>query len=83
MNRELSDAIVFQVGAELQSQRERAGLTLDDLADDTGLSPASLSLYLRGIRAMPLHVVLLCCDALAIEPADILIRARAAVATAT
>lgn len=81
MNPQLADAVVSQVGAELLAERHRAGLRLDDLADDTGVSAASLSLYLNRKRAMPMHVFLLTCHALAVDPADIITRATEAVTT--
>jgi len=72
-----ADALTLQIAAELQDERTRAGFRLDDLADDTGVSPASLSLYLRRKRAMPMSVFLLLCAALDVTPNEILDRARA------
>lgn len=79
MNRELSEAIIFQISTELQAERRRSGLRLDDLADDTGVSRASLSIYLNRKRAMPMHVFLCACHALDVEPAVIIARATTAV----
>ena len=82
MNPDLADAIAFQVGAELQVERARAGVNLDDLALDTGLSKASLSIYLARKRVTPLSAFLRICQALDVEPTEVLSRARDAV-TAT
>lgn len=79
MTPESADALALQIGAELQAARLRAGLRLDDLAEDTGLSPASLSLYLRMKRMMPMSAFLLTCKALDQEPADVIARATRAV----
>ena len=79
MNPELADAVTTQIGIELQALREHRGLRLDDLADDAHLSPASLSLYLRGKRPMPMRAILLVCNALGADPGDIITRAHAAV----
>ena len=71
MTPDTSDETARRICAVLQYHRTQAEMSLDDLATDASVSAPSLSLYLRGRRAMPMSVFFRVCAALEVAPADV------------
>nr|WP_165965033.1 helix-turn-helix transcriptional regulator [Mycobacterium eburneum] len=59
------------VGAELRAARARRGWSREELAEKSGVSPASIKRYEGGTRAIPVDVLVCLIDVLKIDIADI------------
>ena len=69
----LEGAIVRQV----QAERARRGMTVEQLAEASGIPPRTLFRYLSGERSMPLKAVGLLAEGLGLTPDKLIIRAWA------
>jgi len=64
------------IGAELRAARERQGFTQESLAVRSGVHRTHISLIERGQRTPTLTVLFLVCDAMGVDPADLVRRVR-------
>ena len=65
-------AVTIVVGQRFRTARHRAGLNQQQVADLVGLSRAAVTNIELGHQALTLAMFLSFCDALSVEPADIL-----------
>jgi transcriptional regulator with XRE-family HTH domain len=66
----------YDVAAELRAERARGMMSLELLAESTGISRSAVLNYLNGKRDIPMLAFLKLCDALSVAPETILERAR-------
>lgn len=60
----------------LREERERQGLSMNAVAERSGLSPQMVSYVERGMRAPTLESFFRLCHALSIDPSDVIMRAQ-------
>ena len=65
-------ALNILVGENIKYQRERAGLTQDQLSEKLGIGPKSLSAIERGVVGISLTTLLRICDTLSVSTNTIL-----------
>jgi len=66
-----ADAFATAVAAELRAQRGRARVTVDALAERTGLAKSTVLNYLNNRRDIPMSAFLDLCTALDVNPREI------------
>lgn len=67
-----TDGVVAAIGARMRDLRVKKGLTLQALADQTGLSPSMLSLVERGRTSPSIGSLIAICSALGVQMGDVL-----------
>jgi len=70
-NRQGTDRLVGDI---LRQERERAGMTQEDLAAAAGLHRTTISLLERGIKSPTLQTLFRVCDALSIDASTVVRR---------
>lgn len=70
------DARVSAVAAELRVEKAARQVSMDLLADRSGLPVHTLFQYLAGIRDMPLMTFLAICESLEVDPSELLRKAQ-------
>ena len=65
------DPRVQLIGARLRAEREARDLTLEDLAELSGLHATSIGLIERGERDLQASTLLRICQAMGLDPAEV------------
>lgn len=73
---EYADLFNAAVAAELRAERARKGITINALADNSGLAKSSVQRYLSGERDIPVPSLIDLCKVLSVDPRVIFERAE-------
>lgn len=63
---------VLRVGESITAHREYRRWTMQELADRSGIGQGSVSRYERGLRTMPIDILMRLSDALGVPPGVLL-----------
>lgn len=67
--------LYIRIGDHLKTAREQRGISQFDLACSVGLSRSAIANVESGRQRLPIHALIAACQALGVDPADIISRA--------
>lgn len=70
------DDLSSRVGHEIRRQRHAAGLSINTVSRASGVSVAAISKFERGLVSPQLETYVVICEALSIDPSEVLRSAR-------